>query len=108
MSTIMSPNDLKSLKKFLRAKGIRQVDIASSLGITQGQLSRILNGKVSKQSQATLKLTEKYAHKIKSGKPKCICADEISKAALTLWDGEPSSAEQVIAFLRSAKDFRSA
>ena len=102
----MSVAELQSLKKFLRENGIRQEDMAADIGITQEQLSRILNGKVNNRSTAARILSEKYAHKIKFAKSKADYKAEITQAALALWDGDPSSAEQVIAFLISAKNFR--
>jgi predicted transcriptional regulator len=106
MSIIMSPIELRSLKEILRESGVRQEDVAASIGITQEQLSRILNGNVKGRSKAVRTLSKKYAHKIMSSKVQAKCKSEITEAALALWDGDPSSADQVIAFLSSAKYFR--
>lgn len=104
----MSPSELQSLKKFFRENGIRQEEVAEDIGVTQEQLSRILNGKASGRSTAARILSDKYAHKIRPVKAQTKCKAEIAEAALGLWDGTPSSAEQVIAFLISAKDLRGA
>ncbi len=101
----MSQIELRTLKKTLRESGIRQEEVAINIGVTQEQLSRILNGKANIRSEAARILSDKYAHKIESEKVKIQCQTEITEAALALWDGTPSSAEQVITFLRSAKNF---
>jgi len=101
----MSPIELRALKKSLRENGIRQEDVAENIGVSQEQLSRILNGKANTRSEAARILSKKYAHNIKSENIKIQCQSEITEAALALWDGTPSSAEQVINFLRSAKNF---
>lgn len=101
----MSPIELRTLKKTLRECGIRQEDVAIDIGVTQEQLSRILNGKANIRSEAARILSKKYAHKINPEKVNIQCQTEITEAALALWDNTPSSAEQIITFLKSARNF---
>ncbi|MBC3936998.1 helix-turn-helix transcriptional regulator [Undibacterium sp. CY7W] len=104
MSNITSSIELRTLKQILRDSGVRQEDLAKEIGISQEQLSRILNGKTDSRSEVAQILMKKYAHKLEPEIIKTQCQSKITEAALALWDGTPSSAEKIISFLISARN----
>lgn len=99
MSTTIPPQEIRSL---LKQHNVSQIDISYGLGITQGQVSRLLSGNFKKQNGTYKKLCIYVLEIIKKVQlPQVQENKDLMDAIANVWDGSPEQAKKLALVIRS-------
>ena len=92
------------LRARVKALGLTQNDLASGTGLSQSQVSRLLDGKSYRSSKGfdrLCKYVQSYAPSI--SQRRILKQADLMSALGELWDGTPAHAEALATVLRSLK-----
>lgn len=99
MDIYYSPAELRHL---IRQNKLRQCDISIACNVTQGQVSRLLNGKEKKPSSAYLKICIYVFNSISKISVQDISENKYLMGAISeVWDGTESQAKLLAKVIRS-------
>ena len=92
--------EAKLAAKNARENGLTQASIASAVGASQSQVSRILSGASSRRSRLFVEVC-KYAREHRAKRPRQTLCVELTSALDDVWDGTTRHAEALALVIRS-------
>lgn len=99
MNSLLHPSELNQL---VEAHELLQSDLANAIGLSQGQVSRLLSGDFKKTGKTYERLciyVSKIARQREQINP--IENEEIMNAIASVWDGSPRQARYLAQIIRS-------
>lgn len=91
-----------------KRRGISQAELAQRLGLTQPQVSRLLSGKVKRESRSFADLCKLLSGTDLQHTSADAVPEEIRAAVLEVWDGTPTHAVAIATVIRALVLIRSA
>jgi len=99
MNNLITPNELRAL---IKQHGLLQNNMANDLGLSQGQVSRLVSGKFKKPGRAYGELCIYVLDAIKKVEPAEIQENQLLVSAIaSVWDGSAEQAGLIAQVIRS-------
>lgn len=103
MEFYISPRELKAM---IKSAHIRQDDMGKYLGLSQGQVSRLVRGQFKKPGEAYFEICKYVKNHVKALENNNDLSEEIKDAVKCVWDGSQEHAEMIARVIRSLGPFR--